>query len=79
VTLREDMRIGVLSLPEFAADLHDAMMKPGTRPIYEDPTRFFALTYPTCQMRKLAKDVVLRLAARNTKAIRQLEIPYGSG
>ena len=79
MTLREDVRTGVLSPTEFAADLHDAMMEPGTRPIYEDPTRVFALTYPTCQMRELAKDVVLRLAARNTKAIRQLEIPYGGG
>jgi hypothetical protein len=79
VTLRDDMRTGALSLTEFAADLHDVMMQRGTRPIYEDPARFFALTYPTYQMRELAKDVVLRLAGRNTKAIRQLEIPYGGG
>jgi predicted AAA+ superfamily ATPase len=79
VTLREDVRTGVLSLTEFAADLHDVTMQRGTRPIYEDPSRFFALTYPTYQMRELAKDVVLRLAGRNTKAIRQLEIPYGGG
>lgn len=79
VTLRDDVRTGVLSLTEFAADLHDVMMQRGIRPIYEDPARFFALTYPTYQMRELAKDVVLRLAGRNTKAIRQLEIPYGGG
>ncbi|MGH7054195.1 MAG: DUF499 domain-containing protein [Stellaceae bacterium] len=79
VTLREDVRSGDMSMTEFAADLHDVMMQRGTRPIYEDPARFFALTYPTYQMRELAKDVVLRLAGRNTKAIRQLEIPYGGG
>ena len=79
VTLRDDVRTGALSLTEFAADLHDVMMQRGTRTIYEDPGRFFALTYPTYQMRELAKDVVLRLAGRNTKAIRQLEIPYGGG
>ena len=43
VTLREDVRTGALSLTEFAADLHDVMMQRGTRPIYEDPARFFAL------------------------------------
>jgi hypothetical protein len=79
VTLRDDVRRGALSLTEFAADLHDVMMQRSTRPIYEDPARFFALTYPTYQMRELAKDVVLRLAGKNTKAIRQLEIPYGGG
>ena len=79
VTLRDDVRTGALSLTEFAADLHDVMMQRGKRPIYEDPARFFALTYPTYQMRELAKDVVLRLAGKNTKAIRQLEIPYGGG
>ena len=79
VILRDDVHTGALSLTEFAADLHDVMMRRGTRPIYEEPGRFFALTYPTYHMRELAKDVVLRLAGRNTKAIWQLEIPYGGG
>ena len=47
VKLRDDVRTGELSLADFAADLHDVMMQRGTRPIYEDPARFFALTYPT--------------------------------
>jgi hypothetical protein len=79
VKLREDVRTGALSLADFAADLHDVMMRKGTRPIYEDPARFFALTYPTFSLRELARDVVLRLAAKNTKAIRQLELTYGGG
>jgi hypothetical protein len=79
VTLRDDVRTGALSLADFAADLHDVMMQRGSRPIYEEPARFFALTYPTFSMRELARDVVLRLAGKNTKAIRQLEIPYGGG
>jgi len=79
VTLREDVRTGALSLTEFAADLHDVMMQRGTRPIYEDPARFFALTYPTFSLRELAKDVVLRLAGKNTKAIRELDLTYGGG
>jgi hypothetical protein len=79
VKLREDVRTGALSLADFAADLHDVMMQKGARPIYEDPSRFFALTYPTFSLRELAKDVVLRLAGKNTKAIRQLELTYGGG
>ena len=79
VKLREDVRTGELSLADFAADLHDVMMQRGARPIYEDPDRFFALTFPTFSLRELAKDVVLRLAGRNTKAVRQLELTYGGG
>ena len=79
VKLREDVRSGELSLADFAADLHDVMMQRGARPIYEDPARFFALTYPTFSLRELARDVVLRLAGRNTKAVRQLELTYGGG
>ena len=79
VSLREDVRTGELSLADFAADLHDVAMQKGARPVYEDPARFFALTYPTFPLRELARDVALRLAGRNTKAIRQLELTYGGG
>ena len=79
VALRDDVRTGELSLADFAADLHDVMMQRGARPAYEDPARFFALTFPTFALRELARDVVLRLAGRNTKAIRQLELTYGGG
>ena len=79
VKLREDVRTGELSLADFAADLHDVMMQRGARPIYEDPARFFALTYPTFALRERARDVLLRLAGRNTKAVRQLELTYGGG
>ena len=79
VELRDDVRTGELSLTEFAADLHDVMMQQGARPIYEDPARFFALTYPTLSLRELARDVALRLSGKSTKAIRQLEQPYGGG
>ncbi len=79
VKLRDEVRTGTLSLADFAADLHDVMMQKGARPIYEDPAQFFALTYPTFSLRELAKDVVFRLAGKNTKAIRQLELTYGGG
>ena len=79
VKLREDVRTGELSLADFAADLHDVAMRKGTRPVYEDPARFFALTYPTLHLRDLARDVALRLSGKSTKAIRQLELTYGGG
>ena len=63
----------------FAADLHDVMLQRGKRPIYEDPAKFFALTFPTVNLRQLTKDVVLRLKGKNQKAVRQLELTYGGG
>jgi hypothetical protein len=51
----------------------------GARSVYQDPNEFFALTYPTFNLRELVKDVVARLAAKNEKAVRQLELTYGGG
>jgi len=78
VSLREDLRADELSLSIFAADLYDVVMGKA-RPVYQEPREFFALTYPTFNLRELAKDVVLRLAGRNDKAVRQLELTYGGG
>jgi hypothetical protein len=79
VELRPDLKSGELSLAVFAADLYDVQMQKGRRPVYEDPAQFFALTYPTYNLRELVKDVALRLAGRNEKAVRQLELTYGGG
>jgi hypothetical protein len=79
VRLRDDLRSGDLPLHMFAADLYEVMMQRGKRPIYEKAEEFFALTYPTFNLRELAKDVVLRLAGKNAKAVRQLELTYGGG
>jgi hypothetical protein len=79
VTLREDLRSGELPLHMFAADLYEVMMQGGKRPIYEDPVNFFALTFPTFNLRQLVRDVVLRVAGKNDKAVRQLELTYGGG
>ncbi len=79
VKLREDLQSGDLPLHLFAADLYEVMMQGGKLPIYEDPISFFALTYPTHNLRNLARDVVLRLAGQNDKAVRQLELTYGGG
>ncbi|MFZ1640475.1 MAG: DUF499 domain-containing protein [Candidatus Contendobacter sp.] len=79
VTLRDDLRTGELTLNQFAADLHEVLMQSGKRPLYEDPRQFFALTYPTHNLRELARDVALRLAGQNDKAVQQLELTYGGG
>lgn len=73
VKLREDLLSGDLPLHMFAADLYEVMMGSGKRPIYEKPEEFFALTYPTHNLRHLVREVVLRLAGKNDKAVRQLE------
>ena len=79
VRLRGDLRLGDLPLHMFAADLYEVMMQNGKRPIYERPEEFFALTFPTHNLRGLVRDVVLRLAGKNDKAVRQLELTYGGG
>lgn len=79
VDLRDDLRTGELSLNEFAADLYDVALQAGKRRIYEDPNQFFALTYPTSALLDLSRDVVRRLAGKNQKAVRQLELTYGGG
>lgn len=79
VRLRDDLRSGELPLHMFAADLYEVMMQRGKRPVYEKAENFFALTFPTYNLRQLVRDVVLRLAGKNDKAVRQLELTYGGG
>ena len=79
VRLKEELRTGELSLAQFAADLHEVTLAQGRRPVYEDPEKFFALTYPTHALRELVKDVAARLAGQSDKAVRQLELTYGGG
>ncbi len=79
VKLRDDLRSGELPLHMFAADLYEVFMQSGKRPVYEKPDEFFALTYPTYNLRQLVRDVVLRVAGKNEKAVRQLELTYGGG
>ena len=60
VQLRGDLKTGELSLAVFAADLYDVVMQKGQRPVYEHPAEFFALTYPTYNLRELVKEVALQ-------------------
>src|SRR6266852_4195402 len=78
VQLRTELKTGELSLSIFAADLYDVVLG-RARPIYQHPSDFFSFTYPTFNLRELAKDVALRLAGKNDKAVRQLELTYGGG
>jgi len=78
VALRDDLKSGELAMNMFAADLYEVVKQNPDR-IYHKPYDFFALTYPTDSLLKLAKDVVLRLAGKNDKAVRQLELTYGGG
>lgn len=55
------------------------MMQTGQRPVYEKPEKFFALTYPTYNLRDFVREVALRLAGKNDKAVRQLALTYGGG
>ncbi len=79
VELRDDLKTGELSLSIFAADLYDVVMQKGLRRVYEDPGEFFALTYPTYNLRELVRDVCLRLAGRTDKAYRKISVNYGGG
>ena len=79
VKLRDDLKTGDLSLQMFAADLYEVLMGRGKQPVYEDRTSFFSLTFPTYNLRNLVRDVALRLANKNDKAVRQLELTYGGG
>jgi hypothetical protein len=78
VSLRDELRAPDLAMNLFAADLYDVVMGKARR-VYGEPREFFALTYPTFNLRELARDVVARLANQNDKAVRQLELTYGGG
>jgi predicted AAA+ superfamily ATPase len=78
VEVRPDVKSGEPSLNIFAADLYDVAMGVA-KPVYKDPKEFFSLTYPTFNLRELAKDIVTRLAGKSEKAVRQLELTYGGG
>ncbi len=78
VRLREDLRSGELTLAVFAADIYEVVMDRGSK-VYRNPYDFFALTYPTVNLRNLCRDVIWRLAGKSDKATRQLELTYGGG
>ena len=79
IRLRQELRDGSLSMEEFAANLYDVVARTGQRPLYEDPARFFSLTYATPALRDIAAAIAERLRGKSAKGIRQLEMTYGGG
>jgi predicted AAA+ superfamily ATPase len=75
VHLRQEVRDGSLSMEEFAANLYDVSARTGQRPLYEDPARFFSLTYATPALRKIAEEVADRLRGKSARASARLNFP----
>jgi len=77
---REDVRQGLLTESDFAADL--AQMLRGDAPDeYTNPVRFFANTYPTRGLKNLLWNVCRRLSGSGGEAaaIFRLDTNYGGG
>lgn len=77
---REDVRKGLLTESDFAADL--AQVLRGNAPEeYKDPVRFFANTHPTRGLRNLLWNVCQRLngAGEQAASIFRLDTNYGGG
>ena len=76
--LRDDVRQGTLELAEFAADLY--AVRTGDAPnVYRVPNLFFDRTYPTHNLKTLARDVLRRLAGQGGNPIITLQVAYGGG
>ena len=76
--LRDDVRQGTLELAEFAADLY-AVRTGAASNVYRIPTRFFDRTYPTHNLKTLARDVLQRLAGQGGTPVITLQVAYGGG
>ena len=77
-TLRDDVRQGELEPAEFAADLYDVRTG-DARDVYQDPSLFFHRTYPTYNLKRLARDVLRRLAGQDGNPVITLQVAYGGG
>ena len=76
--LRDDVRQGTLELAEFAADLYAVRMKDAPN-VYQVPNLFFERTYPTYNLKTLARDVLRRLAGEGGNPVITLQVAYGGG
>ena len=76
--LRDDVRQGTLELAEFAADLY--AVRTGDAPnVYRIPDLFFDRTYPTYNLKMLARDVLRRLAGQDGNPVITVQVAYGGG
>ena len=76
--LRDDVRQGTLDLADFAADIY--AVRTGDAPnVYRVPTLFFDRTYPTDNLKTLARDVLKRLTGQGGKPVITVQVAYGGG
>ncbi len=76
--LRDDVRQGTLELADFAADLY--AVRTGDAPkVYRVPDVFFHRTYPTHNLKMLARNVLRRLAGQGGAPVITLQVAYGGG
>ena len=76
--LRDDVRQGTLELAEFAADIY--AVRTGDAPnVYRVPNLFFDRTYPTYNLKTLARDVLQRLAGQGGNPVITVQVAYGGG
>ncbi len=76
--LRDDIRQNSLDLSEFAADLY--AVRTGEAPdVYQIPNLFFDRTYPTHNLKTLARNVLRRLAGQGGTPVITLQVAYGGG
>ena len=76
--LRDDVRQGTLKPAEFAADLY--AVRTGDAPnVYQVPNLFFDRTYPTYNLKRLARDVLQRLAGQGGNPVITVQVAYGGG
>ena len=76
--LRDDVQQDKLDISEFAADLY--AIRTGTAPdVYRQPFQFFERTYPTHNLKTLARDVLRRLAGHGGNPVTTLQVAYGGG
>ena len=76
--LRDDVRQGTLELAEFAADLYAVRMEDAPN-VYQVPTLFFDRTYPTYNLKTLARNVLRRLAGQGGNPVITVQVAYGGG
>ena len=77
---RKDVLEGAVTEADFAADLAQVIIGTGS-PVYLDPARFFADTYPTRGLKNLLANVCRRLtgAGGEVASIFRLDTAYGGG
>ena len=76
--LRDDVRQGTLELAEFAADLYAVRM--GDAPnVYQVSNLFFDRTFPTYNLKTLARNVLRRLAGQGGNPVITVQVAYGGG